>query len=69
MNPDFVVRKLFQAVESLAQFPDRGRAGQQPGTRELIMAPLPYVIVYRVRAGESVSVARIVHTAQNWRPS
>ena len=42
------VHTLYEAAESLTQFPHRGRVGQEANTRELVVAPLPYVIVYRV---------------------
>jgi plasmid stabilization system protein ParE len=33
----------------LAAFPEIGRAGQQPGTRELIVAGTSYVFIYEVQ--------------------
>jgi plasmid stabilization system protein ParE len=59
------VSRLYQAAESLIQFPYRGRVGQEAGTRELVVPRLPYVIVYQV-AGDVVSIARILHGAQDW---
>jgi toxin ParE1/3/4 len=59
-----VAEKLFNAANSLAQYPLRGRTGRVPGTRELIVDSLPYVIVYRV-ASEAVHIARIYHGAQD----
>jgi len=32
---------------------------------ELVFAPLPYIVVYRVKSG-TVEIARIYHGAQNW---
>jgi hypothetical protein len=29
--------------------PNRGRRGAEPGTRELVVAGLPYIVVYRVK--------------------
>ena len=46
-------------------FPNRGRAGKKEGTRELVMAPLPYIVVYTVRE-DVVYVVRILHGAQQW---
>jgi toxin ParE1/3/4 len=45
--------------------PQRGRMGRKAGTRELPVAGLPFVIIYRVR-GETVEVVRIIHGAQQW---
>ena len=58
------VRLLYDAVGSLRKFPNRGRAGEAPGSRELILPHLPYIIVYRVTP-EIVEVIRIFHAAQD----
>lgn len=50
-HPSFMeatVRRLYNAAGSLKRMADRGRPGQKEGTRELVMAPLPYIIVYGV---------------------
>ena len=60
------VTKLYDAAVSLRRLPNRGRAGSQAGTRELVIPSLPYVIVYQV-AGETVHIARVVHGAQDWQ--
>lgn len=59
------MRKLYDAARSLKLFPKRGRLGREAGTRELVIAPLPYIIVYRV-SEYGVEIARIVHTSQDW---
>jgi len=43
--------------------PARGRMGLKPGTRELILAPLPSVIVYRTQEN-AVEILRIYYGAQ-----
>lgn len=57
-------RKLYDAARSLKQMPNRGRAGQTPGTRELSMNPLPYIIIYGVEP-DMVHIYRILHAAQD----
>jgi plasmid stabilization system protein ParE len=42
-----------------------GRTGHKDGTREPVMAPLPYVIVYAVEP-EMVHIFRVIHTSQEW---
>ena len=49
----------------LLTFPNRGRPGKKESTRELLMSPLPYILVYTVR-GDAVYVVRILHGAQQW---
>lgn len=60
-----VARTIYDAIAGLKAFPNRGRAGKKAGTRELVLASLPYVVVYQVR-GEFVYVVRILHAAQQW---
>ena len=57
------IRKLYSAVRSLSRMPERGRAGVKLGTCELIILPLPYLVVYRIR-GDAVEVLRIHHASQ-----
>lgn len=57
------MRKLYNTIRSLRQFPYRGRPGTEDGTREILFPPLPYIAVYRV-AGPTVEVLRIFHGAQ-----
>jgi toxin ParE1/3/4 len=56
---------IYESISSLSTFPNRGRPGRIHGTRELVLAPLPWLVVYRVRR-EVVEVVRIYHGAQNW---
>lgn len=58
------MRKLYEAIRSLKRSPGRGRAGCEPGTRELLVGSLPYVAVYRVDQ-QTVEVLRVYHTAQD----
>jgi len=57
------VRKLYEAIRSLKEWPNRGRVGRVDGTRELLFPPLPYIAVYRVK-DHSIEVLRIYHAAQ-----
>ena len=61
-----VIRKVITAVGDLPSFPARGRPGHVPNTRELVLVPLPYIVVYRVAAG-SIEVIRVLHGAQGWQ--
>ncbi len=58
-----VVKRLLDAVSSLAEQPGLGRPGRVPGTRELIVAKTRYIVPYRVR-GETVEILRVFHTSQ-----
>ncbi len=56
---------IYEAAESLQQMPLLGRVGRKPGTRELVIAGLPFVMIYRVKS-EAVDVLRVLHGAQQW---
>jgi toxin ParE1/3/4 len=60
-----LIRVVYEAPATLLAFPNRGRPGRKEGTRELVLTPLPYVLVYTV-LGDVVFVVRILHGAQQW---
>ncbi len=60
-----LIRSIYEAPETLLSLPHRGRPGKKPGTRELVLSPLPWIVVYAVR-DDVVHVVRILHGAQQW---
>jgi len=60
-----LVRAVYDAPADLLTFPNRGRPGKKEGTRELVLSPLPYIVVYKV-LGDIIFVIRILHGAQKW---
>ena len=56
---------IYAAVDSLKEMPLRGRAGRKPGTRELTVGGLPFVLIYRA-GKEAVEVVRILHGSRQW---
>jgi toxin ParE1/3/4 len=58
------IRKIYDAVHLLKDWPNRGRRGREHGTREILFPPLPYVAVYRVN-NETVEILRIYHPAED----
>jgi toxin ParE1/3/4 len=60
-----VALSIYDGVSLLGKFPQQGRSGRSPDTRELVLAGLPYLVVYRL--GEDiVEILRILHGAQQW---
>jgi toxin ParE1/3/4 len=41
-----LVLSVYDAPAALLTFPNRGRLGKKEGTREFVLSPLPYLIVY-----------------------
>lgn len=60
-----VAKTLFDAANSLDILPSRGRAGRIPGTRELVVYGLPYIVLYQVTA-TAIQILHIYHGARNW---
>ena len=60
-----LVSTLYNAPSDLLIFPNRGRVGKKEGTRELVLSPLPYIVVYQVR-DDVIFIVRILHGAQKW---
>ena len=68
-NPDAArraVERVRGAVSQLAEYPNMGRIGRVPQTRELVVAGTPWVIVYRI--GKSIEIIRVLHGSQAWPP-
>lgn len=60
-----LVREIYNAPSALLTFPYRGRPGKKEGTRELVLSPLPYIVVYEIRE-DVIYLVRILHGAQKW---
>ncbi|MBI4906806.1 MAG: type II toxin-antitoxin system RelE/ParE family toxin [Acidobacteria bacterium] len=56
---------IYDAADSLTDMPHRGRTGRKPGTRELTVFGLPFVVIYRV-GSEALEIVRILHRARQW---
>jgi toxin ParE1/3/4 len=59
-----VYRAISASAARLRDFPNIGHAGRLPGTRELSIQALPYVMVYAADA-ETVTILAIFHTARD----
>ena len=65
-NAAQLIRKIYEAPSNLRSYPNLGRSGKKGGTRELALAPLPYVVVYQI-VDDVVYILRILHGAQDWQ--
>ena len=54
-----------RAESALVVHSAAGRAGRLLGTRELVIASLPYVIAYRV-SERQIEILRVLHTSRRW---
>jgi plasmid stabilization system protein ParE len=62
---EVVANALFDAANSLEFLPSRGRVGRIPGTPELVVPGLPYIVLYEV-ADTAIQILHIYHGARNW---
>ncbi|MFZ2060732.1 MAG: type II toxin-antitoxin system RelE/ParE family toxin [Candidatus Binatus sp.] len=60
-----ILAETVRQVEMLEEHPGMGRPGRVEGTRELVIAGLPYVVAYLHR-GDTVTVLRVLHGAMKW---
>jgi toxin ParE1/3/4 len=65
VHAERIVLQIYEAPRVLTQFPLRGRPGRKPGTRELVLPSLPYVLIYTV-SDDVICIARILHGAQKY---
>jgi toxin ParE1/3/4 len=67
-DPEAAIRtvlKIQVAVNQLAQFPLLGRVGRVDGTRELVIANMPYFMVYRLQEN-TVEILRELHASRRY---
>jgi toxin ParE1/3/4 len=68
-NPDTarrVATAIIQTVEEgLSMNPKLGHPGRVPGTRELVIPKMPFIIPYRIRA-DVLEVLGVYHHARRW---
>jgi toxin ParE1/3/4 len=60
-----VVIKIIKTVSLLGEQPGLGRSGRVPGTRELVVPGLPYIVPYRVK-DEVIQILRVYHSSRKW---
>ena len=66
-NPDAaarVIARIVTAVDMLADLPASGRPGRINGTREVVLADIPYIIAYRV--SRDIEIITVMHAHQRW---
>jgi len=65
-KPDAAERlatRIVAVVEALRNHPHLGRAGADPGIRELVIGGAPYIVLYRVQ-GKRVTISTVWHGSQ-----
>ncbi len=60
-----VAKSILATVAYLRDHPEIGRAGRIPGTRELVIPGLPYIVPYRVKSA-AIEILGVLHASQEW---
>src|ERR1039458_4041263 len=56
---------LYCAEHLLSENPQLGHPGRVPGTRELVIPKMPFVVPYRVH-NDVLQIVRVYHHARRW---
>jgi toxin ParE1/3/4 len=71
-NPSAAIEQdllISQAINRLADYPFRGRAGRRKASRELVVPHKPFIAIYRTATDRNeIHVLRILHASQKWPP-
>src|SRR3990172_5531453 len=57
--------RIQDATQRLKKHPQMGRPGPVQGTRELVIAGSPYIVVYILRDSE-IQIVAVIHSAVRW---
>lgn len=60
-----VGQKIWDSAKLLVNHPGIGRPGRVPGTRELVISGLPFILPYVEKAG-CIYILRVMHTSMQW---
>ena len=63
-----VAKRIRNAATRLENFPQSGRPGRVPGTRELVIPGTSYIAAYTIQNDE-VLIAAVLHGRQRWPES
>jgi addiction module RelE/StbE family toxin len=60
-----IVSTIREAVRVLIEHPYIRHAGRVEGTREFVIAGLPYILPYQI-AGQEIRILAVMHTSRKW---
>ena len=64
-NAALIAGRILDAIEILRTQPQMGRPGRLAGTRELVIAGTPFLVVYKLEA-DGVAILTVLHGARRW---
>jgi len=60
-----IIDRIEQSLKSLKQFPQMGRPGKVPGTKELVIPKTPFILPYRITE-KTIEILAVIHGSQQW---
>jgi len=60
-----MVVRIQDATQRLKKHPQMGRPGPVQGTRELVIAGSPYIVVY-ILGDSEIQIVAVIHSAVRW---
>ncbi len=61
-----MVSRIYEAAtEHLIKHPRMGKEGRVSGTRELVLAGTPYILVYLLE-GKEIQIITVLHSSRRW---
>lgn len=60
-----MVARIEEASRNLKKHPQMGKKGRCKGTRELVLAKTPYIVVYVIK-GSEIQIVAVIHGSMRW---
>lgn len=60
-----MVSRIQETSQNLRKHPQMGKEGRCPGTRELVIAGTPYIMVYVIK-GNEIQIVAVIHVSMRW---
>ena len=64
-SAQYVLDRINDQINKLCDYPNLGRPGRVPRTKELVIPNLPFIIPYQVNQN-TLEILRVFHTARKW---
>ena len=60
-----IIEHILASVQRLAIFPQSGRRGRVPQTRELVITNTPFIVAYTIQE-DRILILAVYHSARQW---
>ena len=60
-----IIEHIVTSIQRLAAFPQSGRRGRVPETRELVITDAPFIVAYTIEE-DRILILALYHSARQW---